>query len=173
MRYSGSPIKWYIQYFKYLRNEWINDNPYSSRWMWKWDSGYIIEKALTAICSSLCFSTTTFRGMARSSSPGKPNLLGPVDRAGLYRWLFCVRKLATWSVYGRGWTHWPGRRLCIPRCSGGVKVKCSPIKASSKYNARKASVGGVSQVVKLRQDYYSHSPKLLFHFLKFPQVTVR
>jgi hypothetical protein len=36
--------------------------------------------------SSLCFVTTTFRGMAFPSLSGEPNLLGPIDRATLYRW---------------------------------------------------------------------------------------
>jgi hypothetical protein len=36
--------------------------------------------------SSLYFVITTFRGMALPSSSGEPDLLGPVDRAGLYRW---------------------------------------------------------------------------------------
>jgi hypothetical protein len=31
--------------------------------------------------SSLCFATTTFRGMALPSSSGEPYLLGPIDRA--------------------------------------------------------------------------------------------
>jgi hypothetical protein len=34
---------------------------------------------------SLCFATTTFRGMALPSSSGEPTLLSPVDRANLRR----------------------------------------------------------------------------------------
>jgi hypothetical protein len=38
--------------------------------------------------SPLCFVITTFRGMALPLSSGEPNLLGPIDRASLYRWTF-------------------------------------------------------------------------------------
>jgi hypothetical protein len=34
--------------------------------------------------SSPCFVITTFRGIVLPSSSGEPNLLGPIDRAGLY-----------------------------------------------------------------------------------------
>jgi hypothetical protein len=40
--------------------------------------------------SSLYFVITTFRGMALPSSLGEPNLLGPIDRASLYRWTIGV-----------------------------------------------------------------------------------
>jgi hypothetical protein len=36
--------------------------------------------------SALCFETTTFGGMALPLSSSEPTLLGPVDRASLYRW---------------------------------------------------------------------------------------
>jgi hypothetical protein len=41
--------------------------------------------------SSLCFATTTFRGMDLPSSSVKPTLLGPVDRASLYRWILSTK----------------------------------------------------------------------------------
>jgi hypothetical protein len=34
--------------------------------------------------SSLCFAITAFQGMALPSSSGEPNLLGPIEQAGLY-----------------------------------------------------------------------------------------
>jgi hypothetical protein len=50
----------------------------------------------TAICyldfiHPPCFLTTTFRGMVFPSSSGEPNLLGPVDRASLYRWTLSTK----------------------------------------------------------------------------------
>jgi hypothetical protein len=54
--------------------------------------------------SSLCFATITFRGMVLPLSSGEPTLLGPVDRASLYRWTLSTKYAGHTYIYNI-WPH--------------------------------------------------------------------
>jgi hypothetical protein len=49
-----------------------------SKWFWRWCCITVIY-FFGLYPSSLCFSTTTFQGMALPSSSGEPTLVGPFD----------------------------------------------------------------------------------------------
>jgi hypothetical protein len=79
----------------------------SMGWVWSVDEdGIHISTNWKCYCdlffglhpSSLCFSTTTFRGMALLSSSREPTLLGPVDRASLNRWTLSKTKQPTKKI---------------------------------------------------------------------------
>jgi hypothetical protein len=59
--------------------------------------------------SSLCSLTTTFQGMFLPSPSGEPTLLGPSDRASLYRWTLSTKHTGLYISTVR-------RSVCVLQC---------------------------------------------------------